>query len=107
LQQLSPGMIEDLLYRMQSTKDPDAARVAIERLSVEYGLPLDLFYEGELTHTEIARLLDWPTSTVSQRLTRAISLLHYGLHPERFLQAETILAKPLPKRPFADYENTK
>jgi DNA-directed RNA polymerase specialized sigma24 family protein len=100
-------MIEDLLYRIQSTKGPDVARAAIEQLPLEYGLPLDLFYEGELTRTEIARLLDWSPGTASQRLTRGISLLKYALHPERFLQAEEILATPTFQRTFAGYKNTK
>jgi DNA-directed RNA polymerase specialized sigma24 family protein len=100
-------MIEDLLYRIQSTTDPDTARAAIEQLPLEYSLPLDLFYEGELTHTDIARLLDWSPGTVSQRLTRGISLLKYTLHPERFLQAEEILTTSLSRWPFAEYKNTK
>ena len=100
-------MIEDLLYRIQSTKGPDTARAEIEQLPLEYALTLDLFYEGELTHTEIARLLDWSPGTVSQRLTRGISLLKYALHPERFLQAEGILATPPSQRTFAGYKNTK
>jgi DNA-directed RNA polymerase specialized sigma24 family protein len=100
-------MIEDLLYRIQSTKQPDTARAAIEQLPIEYGLPLDLFYEGELTHAEITRLLDWSTSKVSQRLTRAISLLKYALHPERFRQAESILARPHPPGIVTGNENTK
>ena len=100
-------MIEDLLYRLQSTKDPDTARAAIEQLPLEYALALDLFYEGELTQIEIAQLLDWSASTVSQRLTRGISLLKYALHPERFLQAEGILAKPLFQRTIVGYKITK
>jgi DNA-directed RNA polymerase specialized sigma24 family protein len=103
-------MIEDLLYRIQSTTNVDMARAAIEQLPLEYGLVLDLFYEGELTQTDIARLLDWSARTVSQRLTRGTSLLKYALHPERFLLAEGILSRP-PKdwaeKEGAGYENTK
>jgi DNA-directed RNA polymerase specialized sigma24 family protein len=100
-------MIEDLLYRIKSTTGAATAREAIERLSIEYGLPLDLFYEGELTHTEIARLLDWSTGKVSQRLARAISLLKYALHPERFRQAESILTRPHNPGIVTGNENTK
>jgi DNA-directed RNA polymerase specialized sigma24 family protein len=85
-------MIEDLLYRIQSRANIDTAKTVIERLPIEFGLLLDLYYEGELTHADIARLLDWSTRMVSQKLTRAITLFTYELHPERFRQALTILS---------------
>ena len=88
-------MIEDLLYRIQSKVEVATAEAAIADLPVEYGLVLDLYFAGELTRQEIAALLDWSPGSVSQRLTRGISLLKYQLCPEAFSHAKTILRSGL------------
>jgi hypothetical protein len=84
-------MMEDLLYRIQSNVDVATAEEAIARLPAEYGTVLDLHYGWGLSRREIAALLNWSPGKVSQRLTRAISLLKYELHPEAFRKARTLL----------------
>jgi DNA-directed RNA polymerase specialized sigma24 family protein len=86
-------MIEDLLYRIQSTADITTAELAIARLPAEYGVVLDLHFAWGLSRREIAALLGWSLGKVSQRLTRGVSLLKYELHPEAFLVAEAILQR--------------
>jgi RNA polymerase sigma factor (sigma-70 family) len=88
-------MIEDLLYRIQSSVDVATAEEAIARLPAEYGVVLDLHYAWGLSRREIAALLGWSQGKVSQRLTRAITLLKYELHPEAFSNAEAILQRPM------------
>jgi RNA polymerase sigma factor (sigma-70 family) len=88
-------MIEDLLYRIQSNVDVATAEEAIARLPAEYGTVLDLHYGWGLSRREIAALLGWSPGKVSQRLTRAISLLKYELHPEAFRKAEGLLKHSL------------
>ena len=84
-------MIEDLLYRIQSNTDAATAERVIATLPPEYGQPLELYYVHELSRLEIARRLQCSVSTVSQRLTRGISLLKYQLNPGAFANAERIL----------------
>jgi len=84
-------MMEDLLYRIQSTVDVVAAEEAIARLPAEYGVVLDLHFAWGLSRREIAALLGWSTSKVSQRITRGVSLLKYELRPEAFQKAEELL----------------
>ena len=109
-------MIEDLLYRIQSNVDVTSAEEAIAQLPAEYRVVLELHYEWGLSRREIAALLEWswalsrPASCarrqiaallgwsggkVSQRLTRAISLLKYELHPEAFQKAQGLLNRPM------------
>jgi len=84
-------MIEDLLYRIQSNVDVATAEAAIARLPAEYGLVLDLHYGWGLSRREIAVFLRWSPGKVNQRLTRAITLLKYELHPEAFRKAQALL----------------
>jgi RNA polymerase sigma factor (sigma-70 family) len=86
-------MIEDLLYRIQSSVDVATAEAAIARLPAEYGTVLDLYYGWGLSRREIAALLGWSAGKVSQRLTRAITLLKYELHPEAFQKAQALLQR--------------
>ena len=88
-------MIEDLLYRIQSSVDADIAEAAIARLPAEYGVVLELHYEWGLSRREIAVLLGWSPGKVSQRLTRAISLLKYELHPQAFQKAQSLLNRSM------------
>jgi|HubBroStandDraft_1064217.scaffolds.fasta_scaffold212158_3 RNA polymerase sigma factor (sigma-70 family) len=88
-------MIEDLLYRIQSNVDVATAEAAITRLPAEYGAVLDLHYGWGLSRREIAALLGWSPGKVSQRLTRAISLLKYELHPEAFQKATAIINRSM------------
>ena len=88
-------MIEDLLYRIQSSVDVVTAEAAIGRLPAEYSVVLELHYEWGLSRREIAALLEWSPGKVSQRLTRAISLLKYELHPEEFRKAEGLIKHSL------------
>jgi DNA-directed RNA polymerase specialized sigma24 family protein len=88
-------MIEDLQYRIQSNADVAATLAAIVSLPAEYGLVLDLHYGWGLSRQEIATLLNWPTSRVSQRLTRATSLLKFVLRPEAFQKAQGLLHRSL------------
>lgn len=88
-------MIEDLLYRIESTADTPTAEAVIERLPIEHGLVLDLFFIGEISRTDIACLLGWSPNMVSQRLIRGISLVKLALKPEAFSQAQAILRLPL------------
>jgi len=85
------AMIEDLLYRIQSNTDAATAERVIATLPPEYGQPLELYYVHELSRLEIARRLQCSVSTVSQRLTRGMSLLKYQLNPGAFANAERIL----------------
>lgn len=88
-------MMEDLLYRIQLTVDVVAAEEAIARLPAQYGVVLDLHFAWGLSRREIAALLGWSPGKVSQRLTRAISLLKYELHPEAFRKAQELLNRPM------------
>jgi RNA polymerase sigma factor (sigma-70 family) len=88
-------MIEDLLYRIQSNVDMSTAEAAIADLPKEYRVVVELHYDWGLSRSEIAALLDWSRGKVSQRLTRAVSLLKYELHSEAFRKAEDLLKRPL------------
>jgi RNA polymerase sigma factor (sigma-70 family) len=88
-------MIEDLLYRIQSNVDVATAEAAIAELPTEYRVVLELHYEWGLSRREIAALLEWSSSKVSQRLTRAVSLLKYELHPEAFKKAQVLFRRPM------------
>ena len=77
-----------------STRPPP--RTLSRTYPAEYGTcPVDLHYGWGLSRREIAALLDWSSSKVSQRLTRAVSLLKYELHPEAFRKAEGLLNREL------------
>jgi hypothetical protein len=89
------SLIEELLKRIRSKVDVVAAEPVIARLPAEYSMVLDLHYDWGLSRREIAALLDWSTGKVSQRLTRAISLLKYELHPEAFRKAQELLNRAL------------
>ena len=86
-------MIEDLLYRIQSNADVATAEAAIARLPAEYAVVLDLHFAWGLSRREIATLLGWSVGKVSRRLTRAISLVKYELHPEAFQKAQGLLRR--------------
>jgi RNA polymerase sigma factor (sigma-70 family) len=86
-------MIEDLLYRIQSSVPVATAEAAIASLPVEYKLVLELHYEWGLSRREIATVLGWSPGKVSQRITRGVTLLKYELHPEAFTDAEAILQR--------------
>jgi sigma-70-like protein len=85
------NMIEDLLYRIQSDVDVATGLAIIVSLPAEYGLVLDLHYGWGLSRREIATLLGWSPANVSQRLTRAFSLLKYELRPDAFQKAQALL----------------
>jgi DNA-directed RNA polymerase specialized sigma24 family protein len=88
-------MIEDLLHRIPSNLDVPAVEAAIANLPADYGIVLDLRYGWGLSLKEIATLLGWSTGKVSQRLTRATSLLKYELHPETFHKAKGLIKHSL------------
>jgi RNA polymerase sigma factor (sigma-70 family) len=88
-------MIEDLLYRIQSSADADTAEAAIARLPAEYRMVLELHYEWGLSRREISSLLGWSLGKVSQRLTRAISLVKYELRPEAFQKAQSLINRTM------------
>ncbi len=50
----------------------DAVLGALGELPIEERLPIDLAYFGELTHKEVARVLEWPEGTVKSRIRRGL-----------------------------------
>lgn len=50
----------------------DAVLGALVELPLNERLPIDLAYFGELTHKEVAEVLEWPEGTVKSRIRRGL-----------------------------------
>lgn len=50
----------------------DTVLGALVELPLDERLPIDLAYFGELTHKEVAQVLEWPEGTVKSRIRRGL-----------------------------------
>ncbi|MBW3555314.1 MAG: sigma-70 family RNA polymerase sigma factor [Actinobacteria bacterium] len=52
---------------------------ALDQLPPEEQLPISLAYFGELTHKEVALVLEWPEGTVKSRIRRGLHRIRHGV----------------------------